>query len=44
MLMSIGVLSVVMNRSMDRWSRRFFGVMFTALLLYNSSDFLAVLS
>ena len=44
MLMSIGVLSVVMNRSMDRWSRRLFGVMFTALLLYNSSDFLAVLS
>ena len=44
MLMSIGVLSVVMNRSMDRRSRRFFSVLFAALLLYNSSDFSAVLS
>ena len=44
MLMLIAVLSVAVNRSMDRRSRRFFGLLFTVLLLYVASDFLSILS
>ncbi|MBR4473961.1 MAG: histidine kinase [Oscillospiraceae bacterium] len=34
MLMIIGILSIMINRSMDSWSRRFFGVLFIVLFFY----------
>ena len=43
MLMVIGLVSVVVGRSMDSWSQRFFGVLFTVLLLYIGSDYVSVL-
>ena len=44
MLMIVGVISIVIGRSMDRWSRRFFGVLFTVLLLYIGSNYATILS
>ena len=44
MLMVVGVFSIVIGRSMDRWSRRFFGIMFAVLLFYVASNYATILS
>lgn len=42
-LMIIGLLSVVLGRGMDRWSRRFFGILFGVMFLYSLSNFVSIL-
>lgn len=44
MLMFIGLLSVIIGRGLDAWSRRFFLILFSVLLLYVASDLLSSLS
>ncbi len=43
MTMFIGLLSVLIDRSMDLWSRRFFRVFFVVLFLYACSNYISVL-
>ncbi len=43
MTMFIGLLSVLIDRSMDLWSRRFFRVFFAVLFLYACSNYISVL-
>ncbi|MCR5136314.1 MAG: histidine kinase [Oscillospiraceae bacterium] len=43
MLMIINMISVLVGRSMDQWSRRFFGIFFGLLLLYTFSNYVSVL-
>ena len=43
MLMIIGILSIMIGRSMDSWSRRFFGLLFTLLFFYVFFDWCSVI-
>ncbi len=43
MTMFIGLLSVLIDRSMDLWSRRFFRFFFVVLFLYACSNYISVL-